>query len=241
VAANPHCAAVEGTPIAVSLVLENVRFAYGDRGFALAIPRLQIAGGESVALVGPSGSGKTTLLNLIAGILTPDRGSIRLGDEELIALSGQQRRQHRLCQMGMIFQSFELLDYLDVRDNILLQARLAPGVAITPALEEQARAVAGELGLEDKWRRRITALSQGERQRVAACRALLLNPDLVLADEPTGNLDPNNKLAVLDQLISLCKRHQRILLTVTHDHSLLPSFDRVVDMAALMTGEADVA
>ena len=225
----------------MTLVLENVRFAYGDRGFALSIPRLEIAGGESVALVGPSGSGKTTLLNLIAGILTPDSGSIRLGEEELIALSGQQRRQHRLCQMGMIFQSFELLDYLDVRDNVLLQARLAPGVAVTPALEEQARAIAGELGLEDKWRRRITALSQGERQRVAACRALLLNPDLVLADEPTGNLDPNNKLAVLDQLISLCKRHQRILLTVTHDHSLLPSFDRVVDMAALMTGEADIA
>ena len=75
--------------------------------------------------------------------------------------------------------------------------------------------------------------SQGERQRVAACRALLLNPDLVLADEPTGNLDPDNKLAVLEQLISVCKRHNRILLTVTHDHSLLPSFDRVVDMAAL--------
>ena len=223
----------------MALVLDRIHFAYGDSGFALSIPHLHMAGGESVALVGPSGSGKTTLLNLIAGILSPDRGSIRLKDDELVKLDGQQRRRHRLCQMGMIFQSFELLDYLDVRDNILLQARLAPGLAVTPALEQQAQAIAAELGLADKWHRPITALSQGERQRVAACRALLLNPDLVLADEPTGNLDPANKLAVLEQLIAVCKRHNRILLTVTHDHSLLPSFDRVVDMATLSNAGVD--
>jgi len=223
----------------VALVLQDVHFAYGDRGFALSVPRLEIAPGESVALVGPSGSGKTTLLNLIAGILLPARGTIHLNGENLTALGGQQRRHQRLRRVGMIFQSFELLDYLDVRDNILLQARLAPGVAITPELENQARTIASELGLGDKWRRPITALSQGERQRVAACRALLLNPALVLADEPTGNLDPANKQAVLDQLISLCKRHDRMLLTVTHDHSLLPSFDRVIDMAEQLTRPAD--
>jgi putative ABC transport system ATP-binding protein len=223
------------------LVLERLHFGYGDSGFALSIPHLHLAGGESVALVGPSGSGKTTLLNLIAGILSPDRGSIRLKGDELVNLGGHQRRRHRLCQMGMIFQSFELLDYLDVRDNILLQARLAPGVSITPALEKEAQAIAAELGMADKWHRPIAALSQGERQRVAACRALLLNPDLVLADEPTGNLDPDNKLAVLEQLIAVCKRHNRILLTVTHDHSLLPSFDRVVDMAVLSGTAAVVA
>ena len=225
----------------MALVLDGVHFAYGERGFALSVPQLEIRPGESVALVGPSGSGKTTLLHLIAGILTPDRGRIALGDNDLTALGGRARRGHRLSRMGMIFQSFELLDYLDVRDNILLQARLAPGVAISSELERQASTVAGELGLADKWRRPITALSQGERQRVAACRALLLDPDLVLADEPTGNLDPANKQAVLDQLIQLCKRHQRILLTVTHDHSLLPSFDRVVDMASLLTAEVAAA
>lgn len=225
----------------MSLVLEGVHFAYGDNGFALSVPRLAIDPGESVALVGPSGSGKTTLLNLIAGILDPDRGNITLGGEGLLALGAAKRRRQRLCRVGMIFQSFELLDYLDVRDNILLQARLAPGVGVTPELERQARAIADELGLGDKWRRPITALSQGERQRVAACRALLLDPELVLADEPTGNLDPDNKQAVLDQLIALCRRHQRILLTVTHDHSLLPAFDRVVDMAQLLTRPVDAA
>jgi putative ABC transport system ATP-binding protein len=223
------------------LVLDGVRFAYGGEGFALSVAQLAIEPGESVALVGPSGSGKTTLLNLIAGILQPDTGSISLYDSELSALGAQQGRRQRLRRMGMIFQSFELLDYLDVRDNVLLQARLAPGVSITPALEQQAMAIVDELGLGDKWRRPITELSQGERQRVAACRALLLDPELVLADEPTGNLDPENKQVVLNQLIDLCRRHQRILLTVTHDHSLLPSFDRVVDMAELLVRPVDAA
>jgi len=221
----------------MSLTLERIRFSYSAAGFVLSIPRLTIRPGESVALVGPSGSGKTTLLNLIAGILQPEQGRVRLFDEDLTAMNPQQWRRQRLGRMGMIFQSFELLDYLDVRDNILLQARFAPGVRVDAKLEQHARDTATELGLGDKWRRPITALSQGERQRVAACRALLLDPPLVLADEPTGNLDPLNKQAVLDSLIALCRREQRMLLTVTHDHSLLPSFDRVLDMADLLDEE----
>ena len=197
--------------------------------------------GESVALVGPSGSGKTTLLSLIAGILTPERGNIRLNGQDITSLSARAKQQLRLRNIGMIFQSFELLEYLDVRDNILLQARLAADVSITPVLEQRARAIACELGLEDKWRRRVTALSQGKRQRVAACRALLLDPPLVLADEPTGNLDPQNKQAVLEHLIALCHRDRRILLTVTHDYSLLPSFDRVLDMGELLASEVPAA
>lgn len=218
----------------MALELDDLRFAYGAEGFALSLPKLEIHPGESVALVGPSGSGKTTLLNLIAGILEPDSGRIALAGRVLTSLGPRQRRRQRLTGMGMVFQSFELLDYLDVRDNILLQARLAPVVRITAELEQRAREVAWELGLGDKWHRPVDALSQGERQRVAVCRALLLDPTLVLADEPTGNLDPDNKRAVLDHLVALCARDGRILLTVTHDHSLLPAFDRVVDMAELL-------
>ena len=218
----------------MALAIKGLRFTYGDKGFELSLPQLLIQPGESVALVGPSGSGKTTLLNLIAGVLDPDQGSITLAGQQLTGLTGGQRRHQRLTGMGMVFQSFELLDYLDVRDNILLQARLAPGLSISAELEQRAQTIAGELGLADKWRRPVSALSQGERQRVAVCRALLLDPPLVLADEPTGNLDPANKQAVLDHLIALCARDQRILLTVTHDHSLLPSFDRVLDMAELL-------
>ena len=221
----------------MALELENIGFGYASDGFKLSLPKLHIQAGESVALIGPSGSGKTTLLNLISGILEPEQGSISIAGQELTSLGARQRRRQRLEGMGMIFQSFELLDYLDVRDNILLQARLAPGVTVTADLEQRALSIASELGLEDKWHRPITALSQGEQQRVAACRALLLDPSLVLADEPTGNLDPENKQAVLDHLIALCARDGRILLVVTHDHSLLPSFDRVIEMADLLSSE----
>jgi putative ABC transport system ATP-binding protein len=110
---------------------------------------------------------------------------------------------------------------------------LAPGVAITPALEKEAQGIAAELGLADKWHRPITALSQGERQRVAACRALLLNPDLVLADEPTGNLDPANKFVVLDLLLDYVRESGATLLTVTHDRELLERFDRVLNFSEL--------
>lgn len=218
----------------MSLSLTDVRFDYGDSGFALQLPSLSITAGESVALVGPSGSGKTTVLSLVAGILLPSSGNIRVSDTTLTELNIQQLRQFRLGRVGMIFQSFELLDYLDVRDNILLQARLDPASNISPALEQRGQDLAAELGLADKWRRPVTALSQGERQRVAVCRALLLNPPLVLADEPTGNLDPRNSQAVLEKLISLCNQQGHTLLTVTHDHSLLPRFDRVVDMADIL-------
>ncbi|MEP0203134.1 MAG: ATP-binding cassette domain-containing protein [Halioglobus sp.] len=221
----------------MSLEIEGVRFAYDNGGFVLSVPHLKLLPGESVALVGPSGSGKTTLLNLVAGILSPEQGTISLDGQVITGLGVRQHRRHRLCRMGMIFQSFELLEYLDLRDNVLLQARLAPGVRITPQLEQQAQDIVAELGLLDKWRRPVTELSQGERQRVAVSRALLLDPPLVLADEPTGNLDPDNKRAVLDQLIALCAGGNRILLTVTHDHSLLPAFDRVVDMSELLVQE----
>ena len=220
------------------LELSNIQFTYEDQSFELNIPQMQIKPGESVALVGPSGSGKTTLLNLIAGIISPDKGCIQLNDENMTALNNHQRRLYRLRHIGMIFQAFELLDYLNVRDNILLQARLCPGVSIDQSIKDKASAIAVILGLGDKLSRNINALSQGERQRVAVCRALLLKPALVLADEPTGNLDPENKQAVLKQLITVCKQQQCILLTVTHDHSLLPNFDRVINMVDLLSSES---
>ncbi len=224
----------------MSLALQRLQFNYPDQGFALSVSEIVIHPGESIALVGPSGSGKTTLLNLIAGILVPGKGNITLHDVTLSELDVQQRRQHRLRHIGMIFQSFELLDYLDVRDNVLLQARLCPGISIDPTLEARAHAIACDLGLSEQWRRNVQALSQGERQRVAVCRALLLDPTLVLADEPTGNLDPDNKVAALSKLIEECRQQQRILLTVTHDHSLLSHFDRVLDIATLLEQRGSV-
>jgi putative ABC transport system ATP-binding protein len=125
------------------LALRELQFGYPDQGFALSVPTLDMLPGESIALVGPSGSGKTTLLNLIAGILTPAGGSITLNGEALTALPDRQRRQHRLRYMGMIFQSFELLDYLDVRDNILLQGRLCHSQKSTTASNSTLKKLPG--------------------------------------------------------------------------------------------------
>lgn len=232
--AEKYDSTARGAPEIVGLVLRDIHFSYPDQAFSLSVLELAMEPGESIALVGPSGSGKTTLLNLIAGILTPGQGNIFLDDVNLTTLANRQRSQHRIRRIGMIFQSFELLDYLDVRDNVLLQAHLCQEIEVNTQLEDRARAIIDTLGLGNKWNRNIEALSQGERQRVAAARALLLDPALVLADEPTGNLDPDNKQAVLKKLIDECKQQQRILLTVTHDHSLLPHFDRVIDIASLV-------
>jgi putative ABC transport system ATP-binding protein len=217
----------------MSLQLQGVHFRYPNTKFALKVDWLRVEPGEAVALVGPSGSGKTTLLNLIAGILSPHRGQINLADRCINHLSANARRRFRLSRIGMVFQSFELLDYLDVRDNVLLQARLAGNSSEFVRLEHRGYALAAKMGLADKWRQDSTALSQGERQRVAVCRALLLDPPLVLADEPTGNLDPANKQTVVQQLVAEVRAEQRMLLVVTHDHSLLHHFDRVVDIADL--------
>lgn len=209
------------------LEIHDLSFAYPDQGFALSVPELTLEAGETMALLGPSGSGKTTLLNLLAGILTPITGSIQLNGDNLSALNERQRRRHRLLNMGMIFQSFELLDYLDVRDNILLQGRLCDSRRSDANLEQQARKIAEDLGLGDKWRRNSMALSQGERQRVAVCRALLLNPGLVLADEPTGNLDiqTGNKIAAL--LFDLVEKENKTLIIVTHNLALAGQCQRV--------------
>ena len=217
--------------------ITGLRFRYGDpergsHGFALRIDALRVAAGESVALVGPSGSGKTTLLHLVAGILTPDAGQVTVAGEDVAALDDARRRAFRVSQIGLAFQEFELLDYLSVLDNILLPYRIHPVLRLDGAARDRARALAERLGIGDKLARRPGSLSQGERQRAAVCRSLVTGPSLLLADEPTGNLDPVNAGLVLDALFELAARSGAALLTVTHDHELLPRFDRVVDFKA---------
>jgi putative ABC transport system ATP-binding protein len=133
----------------------------------------------------------------------------------------------------MVFQSFELLEYLTVLDNILLPARISPALKLDAALKDRACQLAKQLDIGDKLKRTITRLSQGERQRVAVCRALLTEPQLLLADEPTGNLDPRNKGRVLEILLDYAEQKQATLITVTHDQTLLDRFQRVVDFQQL--------
>jgi len=211
--------------------IEKLDFAYPQGPFRLVIDELEIEAGRSVAFIGPSGSGKTTLLHLAAGIITPESGRIFTGGHEVSALPDGARRDFRIRHVGLVFQEFELLEYLDVNDNILLPYRINRSLTLNAEVRRRARELADDVGIGDKLDRDVRRLSQGERQRVALCRALLADPQLVLADEPTGNLDPENKELVLDILF----RHARdaTLVTVTHDHTVLDRFDRVIDFAEL--------
>jgi len=216
--------------------IEDLSFAYPGGNFRLRLPSLSLAAGERLAIVGPSGSGKTTLLNLVAGILRPDRGRITVAGEEVTALSDRERRLFRARRIGFVFQDFALLDYLPVRANILYPYRISPGLRLDGEVRARAEDLARASGLGDKLDRHPGALSQGEQQRVAICRALVTRPGLVLSDEATGNLDPEAKTRILDLLFERAEEAGASVLAVTHDHDLLPRFDRVLDFAAFREG-----
>lgn len=211
--------------------IAELRFSYPRSGFSLAVDELAVNAGEKVALVGPSGSGKTTLLHLVAGILVPDAGHVFCGEVRISSLSDAARRDLRLRSMGLVFQDFELLEYLNVWDNILLPFRISSSLKLDAATVDRAKQLAHSVGLHDRLQQYVGRLAQGERQRVAVCRALLNQPSLLLADEPTGNLDPANKERVLGILFDYAQQTGAALLTVTHDHQLLHRFERVIDFA----------
>lgn len=218
------------------IAIKGLNFQYGEGGFQLDVPNLSIARGEKVAFIGPSGSGKTTLIHLIAGILPVNAGSICVADIELCKLSDKRRRVFRISKIGFVFQEFELIEYLSVRDNILLPYLLNETLTITSDVRKTVESLAVSMKIADKLKRFPRTLSQGEKQRVAICRALVAVPDLLIADEPTGNLDPPTAESILDLLLETVKLRQSTLLMVTHNHSLLKSFDRVIDILDFTSG-----
>lgn len=215
--------------------IRGLHFAYPDGAFRLDIPSFQMQESEKLAVIGPSGSGKTTLLNLVSGIMSPRRGEVRVAGADIGALSDARRRDFRIRHIGFVFQDFELLGYLNVLDNILHPYRITGALRLDRQVRERACQLAESLGVSDKLKRHPDHLSQGEKQRVAICRALLPRPRLILADEATGNLDPRNKGRILDLLFDSVDAHGATLLAVTHDHELLPRFDRVVDFIDFQT------
>lgn len=206
----------------------DLEFRYGE-DFCLRIPTLSVERNSTAAVIGPSGSGKTTLLHVIAGIARPLRGKVVTSGAELTSLGEGERRDFRVANIGLVFQEFELLEYLNVLDNILLPYRINRSLVLDRSVRERALDIARRVGLVEKVGRFAQRLSQGEKQRVAVCRALLPEPGLLLADEPTGNLDPRNKDRVLDILFEYAETNAATLLTVTHDHDLLGRFERVID------------
>ena len=218
--------------------IDSLEFRYRAGEFRLRVPTLAVATGEKVAVIGPSGSGKTTLLNLISGIFTPQTGRVSVTGVEVSALNDAQRRDFRVTSIGFVFQDFELLDYLHVLDNILHPYRITQALKLDKAVRQRAVELAEAMGIGDNLKRFANDLSQGEKQRAAICRALLPQPKLILADEATGNLDPDNKTLIMDLLFENVVKHDATLLAVTHDYELLKRFDRVIDFKQFRQREA---
>ncbi len=212
-----------------SITLEGVEFAYGPKlPTIIDIPSFELGAGESCFLYGPSGCGKTTLLGLIAGVLQARRGRVQVLGQALSALSGAKRDAWRGSKIGYIFQMFNLIPYLNVRDNILLPTRLHS----SRKADELGR-IAASLGIEELLDRGVLELSVGQQQRVAAARALIGAPPLVIADEPTSALDTAHRERFLELLLGQCKEAGAALLFVSHDQSLAPIFHKQLSLPEL--------
>lgn len=184
--------------------------------------------GESVAIVGASGSGKSTLLGLLAGLDSPTQGEIIIADQPLHRLDEEQRTELRAKKIGFIFQSFLLLPALTAFENIMLPAQLA---GVSDAQEKAVRLIE-KVGLSERADHYPNQLSGGEQQRVAIARAFICQPEILFADEPTGNLDTNNGQRIAQLMFELNREHQTTLVLVTHDHELARHCQHILTMAA---------
>lgn len=216
--------------------ISDYQFRYPDGDFTLLIGELCVPAGERAALIGPSGCGKSTLLQTIAGILRPERGRVEIAGSDLFALSEGARRRFRASRIGLVFQDFQLLEYLSVKENILLPYILHPTAVHATTRMARLIQLVDAVGLSDKLNRRPGTLSHGERQRVALCRSLITEPELVLADEPTASLDAETADLTIRLLLEDAKQRGSTLLTVTHDRTAAAAFDRVLDLRTIADG-----
>jgi putative ABC transport system ATP-binding protein len=211
--------------------LNDVRFQYPNADAAFYFEKELIDSGSKTAIIGPSGFGKTTLLNLIAGILVPESGSIAINGNEISKFNDKERRNYRISNIGFVFQDFRLIPYLNILDNILLPYRLNNSLKFDATLNKKAEDLANKMGIVGKLKKYASQLSHGERQRVAICRALINDPEIILADEPTGNLDPQNKRKIIDILFDYVEENKSTLITVTHDTDMLKGFNQIIDFS----------
>ena len=213
--------------------VSDLRFAYSAEGFRVHVPQLDLSAGKALALAGPSGAGKSTLLRLLTGLLVPTAGKVCLGAAQLDSMTHEARRAFRLQHIGLVFQDFALLDYLTVTENILLPHQFR-GTA-DDAVRSKMIDLTQRLHIDRYLDKRVSLLSQGERQRVAVARALVHEPLFVFADEPTASLDPARGRIVVDMLLEDARKRGTCLVMVTHDPNLLPLFDQTVRMEDLAT------
>jgi putative ABC transport system ATP-binding protein len=215
-----------------AIEVNGLKFAYGNGGPILDIPALRLERGERAFLHGPSGSGKTTLLGVLAGILPVSTGQVRVLGRDYSQLRGQARDRFRGSHIGYVFQMFNLIPYLNVRQNIQLPLGISPERAarVKGDQDEAARLLAAHLGIEALLDRPVTELSVGQQQRVAAARALIGAPELVIADEPTSALDHDHREAFLKVLFAEAEASGSTVIFVSHDHTLKSLFPKVVSL-----------
>lgn len=209
----------------------NVHKTYGKKTSIYEALRgidINVSAGESIAIVGKSGSGKSTLMHLLAGLDHVSDGSIKWNDKDLSTMNDNQLTELRSSRVGFIFQQFFLQPTLTVIENTYLPLKIA-GVSLSKR-KKQANEVLKAVGLLDKANNRATDLSGGQRQRVAIARALINNPEVIFADEPTGNLDSETGQQVIDLLFELQKKHNIALVIVTHDEDLAKRCDRIINI-----------
>jgi ABC-type lipoprotein export system ATPase subunit len=214
--------------------LRSVQKSYArgeQRVLACAVDRLDIAAGEQVALIGRSGTGKTTLLHILAGILRPDQGEIEVAGARLDGMSEGARDRHRGQHIGMVYQTFNLLQPFTALENVLLGALFGRGAGHDAKL--RAEALLQQVGLGDRMHHRPGQLSVGQVQRVAICRALVNDPELILMDEPLGNQDRATGGQVLDLLLDIARHGGKTVVMVTHDPESAKRMQRTVDLATL--------
>ncbi len=216
------------------IVLDKIRFSYPAESFELRLPHLRIEQGEAVALLGPSGCGKSTLMNLMSGILLPAEGVIQVNGVNIGVLGLAARQRFRLETIGLVPQNFELLDYLTIRENILIPFRISSSRGLTTESRQRCEFLAERAGITRHLEKYPGQLSQGERQRAALCRGLVTSPRLILADEPTGNLDPHNQDRIVALLLDEAKAIGSSVVMITHDPGLLHRFDRSIYLQELL-------
>lgn len=212
--------------------LRDIEMKYEDNGqeiLALKLKKLNIEEGKQVAFIGASGSGKTTLFNLISGMIVPTKGTVEVNDLEITSLKESERDLFRANHIGYIFQDFNLFNEFTVLQNVILPLSFSKAYD-KKEMNDMAKQVLKEVGMAEKINQKVKTLSGGEKQRVAIARSIINSPDIILADEPTGNLDYKNGAKIMDILTKIAREKKATLIVITHNNSQLDMFDEIMDI-----------
>lgn len=215
--------------------IKNVIMKYQDNGTeieALKIKKLQIKDGKKVAFIGSSGCGKTTLFNLISGMIVPTEGNVEVEDMDITDLTEAERDLFRANHIGYIFQDFNLFPEFTVMQNVTLPMTFSKRYS-KKEINELAKDMLKKVGMEEKANQKVKTLSGGEKQRVAIARSIVNKPNVILADEPTGNLDYKNGVKIMELIMEIAREEKATLIVITHNNSQLDMFDEVINIEEL--------